>query len=188
MSDIILLSGSPSLTSRSTAVLGYIEELIRGEGISASSIPLRDLSAEDLLYGHYDNPSIQEAADRVVKAKAVIIATPVYKAAYTGFLKTFLDLLPRDALHDKIVIPIAVGGTLAHLLTIDYAFKPVLNALGARYIYNGIYILDSQIAQSGLTIRVDEDVKHRIHKTIQQLVHEYKQQSHPIFQKAGEQS
>ncbi|WP_047154617.1 NADPH-dependent FMN reductase [Aneurinibacillus tyrosinisolvens] len=186
MSDIILLSGSPSLASRSTAVLTYIEELISREEISASSLSLRDLPAEELLYGYYDSPAIQEAAERITKAKAVVIATPVYKAAYTGFLKIFLDLLPRDALQDKIVLPIAVGGTLAHLLTIDYALKPVLNALGARYIYSGVYILDSQIERSGLHLRIEDDIKHRIHKAVQQLIFEYKQQHHPIFQKGGE--
>ncbi|WCK56892.1 NADPH-dependent FMN reductase [Aneurinibacillus sp. Ricciae_BoGa-3] len=145
------------------------------------------MPAEDLLYGLYDNRHIQKAVDRVIKAKAVILATPVYKAAYTGFLKTFLDLLPSDALHGKIVIPIAVGGTLAHLLTIDYALKPVLNALGARYTYSGVYILDSQIAREGSNVRIEDQIKHRIDKTVEQLVVEFRQQIHPIFQTRGEQ-
>lgn len=40
----------------------------------------------------------------------VILATPVYKAAYSGLLKTFLDLLPQGGLRDKVVLPIARNG------------------------------------------------------------------------------
>ncbi len=69
----------------------------------------------------------------------VVVATPVYKAAYTGLLKAFLDVLPRQTLLDKTVFPIAPGGSLAHLLTIDFAFKPVLSALGAQHVLNGLY-------------------------------------------------
>lgn len=50
----------------------------------------------------------------------MIIATPIYKAAYTGVLKVFLDLLPTNALAGKIILPIGTGATPAHLLALDY--------------------------------------------------------------------
>ena len=57
----------------------------------------------------------------------VIVATPIYKAAYSGLLKVFLDLLPAEALRGKTVLPLASGGSVAHLLALDYALKPVLS-------------------------------------------------------------
>jgi NAD(P)H-dependent FMN reductase len=34
----------------------------------------------------------------------------VYKAAYSGLLKTLLDLLPQCALAGKVVLPVVTGG------------------------------------------------------------------------------
>lgn len=82
-------------------------------------IALRDLPPASLLQAQTDGIA-QAAAD------VVIVATPIYKAAYSGLLKVFLDLLPPDALRGKTVLPLAMGGSLAHLLALDYALKPVL--------------------------------------------------------------
>ncbi len=42
-------------------------------------------------------------------------------------------------------MPIGVGGTLAHLLAIDYALRPVLLALGAHHVVGGLFLLDTVI-------------------------------------------
>ena len=73
------------------------------------------------------------------------VRTPVYKGAYTGLLKAFIDTLPHRALVDKSVLPIASGGTLAHYGVIDHALKPILAALGATYTLPGIFVLDSDL-------------------------------------------
>ena len=56
-----------------------------------------------------------------------------------------LDLLPERALEGKVVLPLATGGTVAHLLAVDYALKPVLSALKAQEILHGVFADDSQI-------------------------------------------
>jgi FMN reductase len=81
----------------------------------------------------------------VARADVVLVATPIYKAAYSGLLKTFLDLLPADALRDKAVLPLATGGSHAHLLALDYALKPVLGALGARHLLDSVFAADPQL-------------------------------------------
>ena len=69
----------------------------------------------------------------------------MYKAAYSGLLKTFLDVLPQFGLRGKVVLPIATGGSLAHVLAIDYALRPVLNSLDPVHIVSGLFVLDKQI-------------------------------------------
>ncbi|WP_372430482.1 NAD(P)H-dependent oxidoreductase [Janibacter melonis] len=49
-------------------------------------------------------------------------------------LKTFLDLLPQDALRGKVVLPVATGGSPAHVLSVDYALRPVLASLAPSAI------------------------------------------------------
>ncbi len=63
---------------------------------------------------------------------------------FSGALKTLLDLLPERALEGKIVLPLATGGTIAHMLAVDYALKPVLNALKAQEILHGVFADDSR--------------------------------------------
>lgn len=85
-----------------------------------------------LLHAQFEHPLIRQALAEVAQAHVVLIATPIYKAAYSGVLKAFLDLLPQDALRGKTVLPLATGGSIAHLLALDYALKPVLSALGRQ--------------------------------------------------------
>lgn len=145
MSHIVTIAGSPSSPSRSSAVLGGAAQLLSARGHSVSAINVRDLDAHDLLHARFEGESIRAALALVNAAHGVIVATPVYKAAYTGVLKAFLDLMPQSALAGKVVLPIALGGTPAHMLVIDYALRPVLNALGAYHVLNGVYLLDSQL-------------------------------------------
>jgi FMN reductase len=70
----------------------------------------------------------------------------VYKAAYTGLLKSFLDLLPQYALAGKTVLPLVTGGTPAHVLAIDYALCPVLASMGA-HVGQGYFLLDQLIGE-----------------------------------------
>ena len=62
-----------------------------------------------------------------------MVATPVYKAAYSGLLKVLLDLLPQTALKEKTVLPLATGGSPHHMLALDYALRPVLQSADKRY-------------------------------------------------------
>jgi GNAT superfamily N-acetyltransferase len=75
----------------------------------------------------------------------VVVTTPVYKAAYCGLLKVFLDLLPQYALRGKQVLPLATGGVLAHALAVDYALRPVLTSLGATHVAQGWFVLAGHV-------------------------------------------
>ena len=146
MSHIIAIAGSPAEKSKSTdllkLILGHVEE----HGFSTQLLSVRDIPAQELIYGaEKDSPHLQRVIEHVERATAVIIATPVYKAAYSGAVKAFLDLLPQKALVGKVVLPIATAGSQRHLLAIDYALKPVLFALGATHILNGLFVSDDQI-------------------------------------------
>src|SRR5262245_36280138 len=115
MADVITIAGSPALNSRSSAVLAHVRRHLQRQGLTTDAIHVRDLDPEELLWAKLDGPTIIDATARVLQARAVVVATPIYKAAYAGALKSFLDLLPQDALANKIVLPIATGGSPAHL-------------------------------------------------------------------------
>ncbi len=123
---VITLAGSPRYPSRSSALLEYARETLTAADIEVCHWHLQNFAPEDLLYARFDNPALQTLNEQLAGADGLIIATPVYKASFSGALKTLLDLLPERALE-------------------DYALKPVLNALKAQEILHGVFADDSQV-------------------------------------------
>ncbi|MES2832609.1 MAG: NADPH-dependent FMN reductase [Pseudomonadota bacterium] len=167
---ILLLAGSPSIPSRSTRLMHYAGEKLALLGHRYQRLQVRDLPTTALLHAEFGNAELISAQAWVAQAQAVVIATPIYKAAYSGVLKAFLDLLPQDGLKGKLVLPLATGGSQSHMLAIDYALRPVLTTLGARHVLPGIYATDAQVRwteESGLAI--DDDIARRINEGVDML-------------------
>lgn len=167
MSRIVIINGANATSSRVNAVQQYIEQTISG----VASIEVFKLPASDLLSANFNSEHIQAVNQIVEKAEAVVVITPVYKAAYSGILKTYLDLLPQKGLEHKTILPIAVGGSVAHLLSLEYALKPVLSVLGATTILQPVYVIDKQIERNdddGFTIA--DEVIQRLDKELGKLI------------------
>lgn len=143
---VVSLGGSPSLRSRSGVLLERSKHWLQQHGVEVVGFQVRDFPAEDLLHARFDSPQVLHFLELVAKADGLVVATPVYKASFSGALKTLLDLLPERALSNKVVLPIATGGSIAHMLAVDYALKPVLASLKAQEMLQGIFADDSQIA------------------------------------------
>ena len=168
--SILLLGGSPQLPSSSSRLLLHIGEQLALQGHSYATLHVRDLPARALLLADYDDAEIARAVRAVADADAIVIATPIYKAAYTGLLKAFLDLLPQDGLAGKLVLPLATGGGHAHTLALDYALRPVLHALGAKQVFTSIYANAQQLdwhAERGLSL--DAPIAARVQAGIEEV-------------------
>lgn len=166
MSRIVIINGANAASSRVNAVQQYIEKTID----EVASIEVFKLPAEDLLTANFNCEHIQAVNRIVEKAEAVVVLTPVYKAAYSGILKTYLDLLPQKGLEHKTILPIAVGGSLAHLLSLEYALKPVLSVLGATTILQPVYLIDKQIERlDNDSFSIAEEAIERIDKELNRL-------------------
>lgn len=166
MASILILAGSPSARSRTGALAQHVGDELALDGHSVEILALRDLPAGALLAADAADPAIAAAVRQVLAADALVVATPIYKASYSGLLKVFLDLLPQSALQGKVVLPLATGGTVAHLLAIDYGLRPVLVSLGARHITTGRFVLDTHIDHvSGGPVLVDDTARECIQRT-----------------------
>ncbi len=145
MATILSVSGSPSATSRTARLLRHLDDRLVAQGHEVTPVEVRALPAEALLGADFGHPAIIETAALFARADGVVIGTPVYKAAYSGLLKALLDLLPQYGLAGKVVLPLATGGTTAHVLAIDYALRPVLSSMGAAHVVPGWFTLDKDI-------------------------------------------
>lgn len=171
MSYIVAISGSPSSESRSSILTNYLKREAEQNGIQIKEISVLDFEPDVLIRGIYDHPSILQVTQELKGASGVIIVSPVYKAAYSGALKTLLDLLPQDILKDKPVFPLMVGGSGAHLLAIDYSLKPLLAALSAQTILKGVYVLDKFVDKSDLGNPIkDEEVQSKVTVQFKQFI------------------
>jgi len=168
---VVSLAGSPSQPSRSGVLLDVAGSWLHQRGIEVVRYGVRDFDAEDLLHGRFDSPRVQRFIEHVEAADGVLIATPVYKASFAGALKTLLDLLPERALANKVVLPMASGGSVAHMLAVDYALKPVLAALKAQEMLYGVYAVDAQIryADAGHATSLAPELLERLEESLQQL-------------------
>lgn len=146
MAGIVLLAGSPSPVSRTEAVVRLAGSQLCARGHAVSVISVRDLPPAAPLAGDCADPAVGDADARIGAADGIVVGTPIYKAAYSGLLKALLDLLPQAGFAGKAVLPLATGGTLAHMLAIDYALRPVLSSLGARHVLPGYFVLDRAAA------------------------------------------
>lgn len=114
--------------------------------VEAQVLELRDY---DLEFCDGRNPDQYNAATRdalalVAAADAYLIASPVYRASYTGALKNFFDLVPNDPqgadpLRGKAVGLLATGGSDHHYLVIEHQLRPLFGFFGAQTLGRAVY-------------------------------------------------
>ncbi|WP_148714203.1 NADPH-dependent FMN reductase [Chitinolyticbacter meiyuanensis] len=171
MTRVVLLAGSPSQRSRSSTLLHRASALLASYGVETQSFALTDFPSDDLIYARWDSPAVRRFNETLAAADGLVVATPVYKAAYGGAVKAVLDLLPERALEQKAALALATGGSPGHLLAVDYALQPVLSALKARHIVGGVYATDRDFTpQEDGSYQVGEDIDTRLHHAIGRLI------------------
>ena len=131
MSSIVVLVGNPQPVSRTRLVA----EELAGQLASRSGAhiePTIDLAdVADQLF-RFPSVEVDDLLARVARADVVIVASPTYKASYTGLLKAFLDRYPTNGLAAVTAIPLLTIGSPAHTLAVRT--HPAPAAGGARRI------------------------------------------------------
>jgi FMN reductase len=168
--SIVIITGSPTRPSRTLGLAQLVEQRLLREAFRVRVLHVRDLPAQALLHADFNDPQIKEALAVVEQADGVIVASPIYKAAYTGVLKAFLDLFPQFGLRGKVVLPLLTGGTLAHVLALDYAIRPVLQSLDPKLVVGGLFVLDKGIELAEDGPKLDPEVAPRLEQVTQTFI------------------
>lgn len=79
-------------------------------------------------------------AETIMEADAIIIGTPTFQASIPGTLKNIFDLLPVNALRDKVVSIIVTAGTGKHYLMIEQQLKPILSYMKAHIVPTYVFV------------------------------------------------
>ena len=101
--------------------------------------------------------------DRIVRAKVLVIASPVYKGSYPGLFKHLFDLLDPAWLAGKPVLLAATGGGEKHALVIEHQLRPLLGFFEAQTLATGVYVserdfTDGRLAGKAVLDRLDRAV------------------------------
>lgn len=183
MSKVILINGNNKIDSRLTGVQSVIEQSFQKQRVQTEVIYVHQLPANDLIRANFNSEILQRELKKVVEADVIVLLTPIYKASYTGILKTFIDLIPQKGFEEKIVWPVAIGGTAHHLLAIDYTLKPLAITLGATQIAKSVFVQEQQVIKvDALVYNVDLKIQARLAQEVERITDQLIQKEEAIQQ------
>jgi len=140
---VTVLVGNPKPASRTRLVAeSLVGALLEPGSYELSVIELADHTAELFDWG---SETVNALTQQVASSDLVIVASPTYKATFTGLLKAFLDRYPSNGLAGVTAIPVMTGGDLTHALAPTVQLAPLLAELGALVPGRGFYFVAGRL-------------------------------------------
>ncbi|WP_213959803.1 MULTISPECIES: NADPH-dependent FMN reductase [unclassified Variovorax] len=144
-----IVIGNPRLHSRTAQAATMLATALTGAP-PGTTIELAELGPA--LLG-WNDPAVEAAVSTVAASRLVIVASPTFKASYSGLLKLFLDQFAGGTgLQGVVAIPLMLGATAMHGMAAECLLKPVLVHLGAVCPAPGLFLLEKAF-EDGLAIQ-----------------------------------
>lgn len=89
-------------------------------------------------------------ARTLMDSDTIIIITPIFQASIPGSLKNIFDLLPVQALRNKVVSMVAIAGSEKHYLIVEQQLKPILSFMKAQIVQTYVFALDIDFSPHGI--------------------------------------
>lgn len=163
---VVAVSGSLTAPSRTTALVTAISDAFAAAiPVETHLITLHELGPH--LAGALTRKQLPETAEaelqRIENADLLIVASPVYRASFTGLFKHLFDFVDQYALVDTPVLLAATGGSERHALIIEHQLRPLFGFFQSLALPVGVYAHDSdfveyKVADAGLIERIDKAV------------------------------
>ena len=145
--------GNPKVQSRTLALATQVAGAAAdAAGLGGAATLTIDLAALGPQLFDWSSPGVREAVDGVRSCTLVVVASPTYKASYTGLLKSFLDWFSTTDLQGVTVIPVMTGAGAHHALAVEVHLRPVLVELGATLPTRGLYVTEGELEEAGVVI------------------------------------
>ena len=141
---IALVVGNPKAGSRTLRLAVAVAQRLRGTPAVGPDPLVIDLADHASELFDIDSSTIKGLLESVAKSDVVVVASPTYKATYTGLLKAFLDRYPNDALAETVCIPVMTGAAPIHALAPEVHLRPLLVELGASTPTRGVFVTEQQ--------------------------------------------
>jgi len=161
--NVVAVSGGLQRPSRTLALVeGILAGLAQRLPINVRLIELGEIAH---LYGGVTNSNalpaeIKAEISAVESADLLVVASPVYRATYSGLFKHFFDFVHHESLFDVPVLLAATGGSERHALVIEHQLRPLFSFFQALTLPIGIYATETdfqsyQVSNPALQARID---------------------------------
>ena len=131
--------GNPKPNSRTLHAATYV-----ARGLDHEPDLTLDLATVGGALLDWSDETVAHLVKQVGAADLVVVASPTYKAAYTGLLKLFLDRFAGSTGLSGIAVPLMLGGSPAHSLAPELTLRPVLTEIGGIVPVRGLYVIDGE--------------------------------------------
>jgi FMN reductase len=134
---LVAVSAGESATSKTLRLVAGVVAERGGEVIDLST-----LSADGLL-GRTQDPQVAGAVERAAGADVLVVATPIYRATYTGALKAFFDRFAAGSLARTAVVLVATAGIPDHFLALDTGGRALIASLDGLVVPKVVYAVSA---------------------------------------------
>lgn len=148
--SVVAVSGSLHAPSKTTVLVRAIQQAVAREFEGAFDVDLHliELSVVGREFaGALTRDELSPIAEaelvRIEQADLLIVASPVYRASFTGLFKHLFDFVGQYALQGKPVLLAATGGSDRHALIIEHQERPLFAFFQALTLPLGVYAKDS---------------------------------------------
>jgi len=164
---IVGVSGSLKAPSRTIELVEQIAESLGAQFESETTI-IRVNELGPSFAGALERSAlpaeVEQALLAIETADVLIVASPVYRASFTGLFKHLFDFVDQYALVDTPILLAATGGSERHALIIEHQFRPLFGFFQALTLPLGVYAHDSdftdyKISSPRLRERLDKAVQ-----------------------------
>lgn len=166
----VLLSGS-NIGTKTRTVMDYTKKELE-EKYPEIEVNLIDLSEKDMQfsdgrdYRDYTGDT-KIVVDEIMDADALIIGTPIFQASIPGSLKNVFDLLPQNALRDKVASIIVTAGSPKHYLIAEQQLKPILAYMKAHVAQSFVFVEEQDLYRNEI---INDDIIFRIQRLVEDTV------------------
>lgn len=167
---IVALSGSIVGSKTRTAMDYTVQSL--AEKYPDHQVTLLDLADYEIPFSDgrnyldYDGDA-KYVTQTIMEADAIIFGTPIFQASIPATLKNIFDLLPVDALRDKVASMLVTAGSSKHYLIAEHHLKPILSYMNAQVVQSYVFIEEKDFDQKQI---VNDDVFFRIDRLVEDTV------------------
>jgi FMN reductase len=149
MGPVGIVVGNPKPRSRTLEVARAVADAAAGAvGLAGPAVEVEvDLAELAPAVFDWSSAEVRDAVEAVSKTSLLVVASPTYKASYTGLLKSFLDWFGTTGLDGVTVIPVMVGAAATHALAVEVHLRPVLVEIGASMPTRGLFVTEDEISR-----------------------------------------
>jgi FMN reductase len=150
--------GNPKAESRTLRVALAVADVVEERLGGTSDRLVLDLAGVAAELFDPEAQQVNDLVNAVAASDLLVVASPTFKATYTGLLKSFFDRYGSNPLSGSVAVAVMTGAAPIHALAPEVHLRPLLVELGASVPTRGLYVTEQQFGDLDTVIRAWAEV------------------------------